>query len=111
MTYLLMSLPFIGIGFVVFTAGAVHAHSRGFARRYFSSWAATVAALIVLTAVFDNVMMAAGFFDYGAEEISGLRFGLMPLEDFLYPFAGALLLAGIWQLLGGDRETSESNDG
>ena len=103
MTYLLMSLPFVGAGAVMFLLGAGHAHRRGAARRYFSSWAATAVALLILTAVFDNIMMMAGFFDYGADEISGARFGLIPLEDFLYPFAGALLLAGAWQLLGGNR--------
>jgi len=109
-TYLLMSLPFVGAGAVVFLAGAVNARRRGSARRYVSTWAATTTALLILTAVFDNVMMAAGFFDYGAEEISGVRFGLMPLEDFLYPFAGALLLAGTWQLLGGVGGRKERTD-
>ncbi|WP_105567083.1 lycopene cyclase domain-containing protein [Microbacterium halophytorum] len=103
MTYALMSLPFIGAGLVVFVVGAVHAHRRGSARRYLTSWAAATAALLVLTAVFDNVMMAAGFFGYGSEQISGLRLVLMPVEDFLYPIAGALLLSGVWQLLDGQR--------
>lgn len=98
MTYLLMSLPFLGVALIVFGAGIEHARRRGSIRRYLSSWAAATMALLLLTAVFDNVMMAAGFFDYGADEISGLRFGLMPLEDFLYPIAGALLLSGTWQL-------------
>lgn len=110
MTYLLMSLPFVGAGSVVFLIGAVHAGRRGTANRYFSSWSVATAALLVLTAVFDNLMMAAGFFDYGAEEISGVRLVLMPVEDFLYPFAGALLLAGVWQLLGAPEETGERSD-
>lgn len=111
MTYLLMSLPFLGVGVVVFAIGGVHARRRGAVRRYFSSWAAATVALLVLTAVFDNVMMAAGFFDYGSEQISGLRLGLMPIEDFLYPLAGALLLSGVWQLLNGPRETRGHGDG
>ncbi len=98
MTYLLMSLPFLGAALIVFAIGVGHSHRRGQVRRYLSSWAAATAALLVLTAVFDNVMMAAGFFDYGADEISGMRLGLIPLEDFLYPIAGALLLSGTWQL-------------
>ncbi|HJB62687.1 MAG TPA: lycopene cyclase domain-containing protein [Candidatus Microbacterium pullistercoris] len=111
MTYLLMSLPFLGVGVVVFAIGGAHARRRGAVRRYFSSWAAATVALLVLTAVFDNVMMAAGFFDYGSEQISGLRLGLMPIEDFLYPLAGALLLSGVWQLLNGPRETRGHGDG
>lgn len=111
MTYLLMSLPFLGIGLVVFAIGAVHAHRRGNIGRYFASWTLATAVLLVLTAIFDNVMMAAGFFDYGNDEISGLRLGLMPLEDFFYPIAGALLLAGIWQMLSRATDTEEGADG
>lgn len=110
MTYLVMSLPFLGAALLVFTAGAVHARRRGTVSHYFSAWAVTTAVLLVLTAVFDNVMMAAGFFDYGADEISGIRFALMPVEDFLYPIAGALLIAGVWQLLGGAKETRRRTD-
>lgn len=99
MTYLLMSTPFVGVGLVVFLLGALHARRRRITRRYLSSWAATTIVLLILTAIFDNVMMAAGFFDYGTEQISGVRLLLMPVEDFLYPIAGALLLAGVWQLL------------
>ncbi|UNK70299.1 lycopene cyclase domain-containing protein [Microbacterium sp. H1-D42] len=110
MTYLLMSLPFLAVGILAFLLGAAHAHRRGAVGRYFSSWAAATGALLALTAVFDNVMMAAGFFDYGIDQISGIRFGLMPFEDFLYPLAGALLLAGVWQLLTADRETGEHAD-
>lgn len=111
MTYLLMSLPFVGAAVIVFCAGAVHANRRESVGRYFASWAKTCLALLVLTAVFDNVMMAAGLFDYGSEEISGLRLGLIPLEDLLYPFAGALLLAGLWQLFGANTQERESVDG
>lgn len=102
MTYLLMSLPFLAVATVVFVAGVLHARRRRAARRYLASWGATTIALLVLTGVFDNVMIAAGFFDYGTEHVSGFRLGLVPAEDFLYPLAGALLLAGVWQLLGAE---------
>lgn len=104
MTYLLMSIPFLAAGLIVFLIGARHARRRGTGRQYLAAWGAATAALLVLTAIFDNVMMAAGFFDYGAGHITGIRFVLMPVEDFVYPLAGALLLAGVWQLVGGSRE-------
>ena len=66
--------------------------------------------LLVLTAVFDNVMIAAGFFEYAEEGVTGIRFVLMPVEDFLYPLAGALLLAGAWELLSGTRPRTERTD-
>jgi len=110
MTYLLMSLPFIAIALVVFGLGALHARRRGALGPYLSAWAVATASLIVLTVIFDNVMMAAGFFDYGAEHISGVRLGLIPVEDLLYPVAGALLLSGVWEMLGGVGERGDTRD-
>lgn len=107
MTYLLMSLPFAVVGLVVFALGAITAHRRHVIRRYLASWALALLALLILTAVFDNVMMAAGFFDYGPDQISGLRLGLMPWEDFLYPIAGALLLAGVWEMFSAPTKRTE----
>lgn len=110
MTYLLLSLPFVGVSVLVFIIGALHARRHSDAGRYFSAWAVATIALLALTAVFDNIMIAAGFFDYREDGISGIRFALMPIEDFLYPLAGALLLSGVWQLLVGANETSAARE-
>lgn len=56
-------------------------------------------ALLVLTAVFDSVMIASGLFSYAPDLISGLRIGLAPLEDFAYPVAAVLALPAFWALL------------
>lgn len=58
------------------------------------------AVLAALTVVFDNLMIAAGFFDYGDGHITGLRIGLVPVEDLAYPLAGLLLLPALWWGLG-----------
>ncbi|WP_426186995.1 lycopene cyclase domain-containing protein [Microbacterium sp. TWP3-1-2b2] len=110
MTYLLMSVPFIVIALIVFGLGALHARRRDAVGLYLSAWAVATASLIVLTVIFDNVMMAAGFFDYGVEHISGVRLGLIPVEDLLYPVAGALLLSGTWEMLGGAGRRGETRD-
>ena len=55
--------------------------------------------LVVLTAVFDTVMIATGLFAYSDAHLSGPRIGLAPIEDFAYPIAGVLLLAGLWNLI------------
>jgi hypothetical protein len=36
---------------------------------------------------------------YAGPRISGMRLGLVPLEDFSYPVAALLLLPGLWLLL------------
>jgi len=111
MTYLLMSLPFIAIALIAFGLGALHARRRGALGPYLSAWAVATASLIILTVIFDNVMMAAGFFDYGADHISGVRLGLIPIEDLMYPIAGALLLSGAWQMLGGGHDEGDIESG
>ncbi|MCU1431998.1 MAG: prenyltransferase, partial [Actinotalea sp.] len=54
----------------------------------------------LMTAVFDNLMIAAGLFEYGESKLAGLSIGLAPVEDLAYPLAGVLLLPALWHLLG-----------
>src|SRR5690625_3863068 len=56
-------------------------------------------ALMVLTAIFDSLMIHADLFYYADELISGVRIGLAPIEDFAYPIAGVLLLPALWRVL------------
>ncbi|MCU1513091.1 MAG: lycopene cyclase [Microbacteriaceae bacterium] len=56
--------------------------------------------LFVMTAVFDNVMIAIGLVGYDHSRISGSFIGLAPVEDFAYALAAALLLPSLWVLLG-----------
>ncbi|GAA1123169.1 lycopene cyclase domain-containing protein [Arthrobacter flavus] len=54
--------------------------------------------LLILTAVFDNLMIQLGFFGYNPEWISGVFVGVAPLEDFAYPLAAVVLLPALWTL-------------
>ena len=64
--------------------------------RHWAAVAAAGGALVVLTAVFDNVMIAAELYEYGDVGTSGIRVGLAPIEDFAYPVACALGVPGLW---------------
>ena len=68
---------------------------------FWGALGASTVLLFVLTAVFDNLMIAVGIMTYTDQNISGVQVGLAPLEDFAYPLAGVLLLPGLWLLLGG----------
>lgn len=68
-------------------------------RPHLGAVAVTAAALLILTAVFDTVMIAAGFFHYPEEQLLGVHVGLAPLEDFAYPLAAAALLPVVWHIL------------
>jgi lycopene cyclase domain-containing protein len=61
----------------------------------------SLAVLLVLTAVFDNVMIASGLFDYGRQTLLGPRVGLAPIEDFSYPVCVVLFAPALWWLAGG----------
>ena len=95
MTYPLIVLPFLVVTAVV---TALSARRPGSGRRMGAS-AVTAAALLVLTAVFDNVMIASGLFTYPAEHLSGLRIGLAPIEDFAYPLCAAFGVPAVAALL------------
>jgi lycopene cyclase domain-containing protein len=93
-TYLLVDLPFLGAVVVV-------ALAAGLARRAPRWRAVGLAAipLVLLTAVFDNVIVGTGIVAYDADRISGIRLGAMPIEDFGYVLAAVVLLPSLWSLL------------
>jgi lycopene cyclase domain-containing protein len=67
-------------------------------------WAAvglTAAVLLVMTAVFDNIMIGVGLVAYDPERISGAFIGIAPLEDFAYAIAAIVGLPSLWHLLAG----------
>lgn len=95
MTYPLIVLPFAGIALVVVLLTLRRPY---FGRRMAASGVAA-AVLVVLTAIFDNAMIAAGLFTYPEEHLSGLRVGLAPVEDFSYAICAAFLVPAVFALL------------
>ena len=59
----------------------------------------TLAILLVMTAVFDNVMISVGLVAYNETLISGAFIGVAPLEDFAYAIAAVVGLPSLWALL------------
>ncbi|SDX33873.1 lycopene cyclase domain-containing protein [Arthrobacter sp. cf158] len=109
MTYLWLALAFIAAAAV---AGVIFARQgtrsgearsgearSGEAAKHWKAVALAFAALAVLTAVFDSVMIGMELFHYDASHILGLKVGLAPIEDFAYPLAGVVALPGLWMWL------------
>ena len=95
MTYWLINAAFLAV-----VAGLVIAAT---ASRRSPRWAAVGLAgvlILVMTAVFDNVMIAVGLVAYAPEHISGAFIGIAPLEDFAYAIAAVVGLPCLWSLLG-----------
>ena len=59
--------------------------------------------VLLMTAVFDNVMIGVGLVGYDEAKISGAFIGIAPLEDFAYAIAAVVLLPSLWCLIGGKR--------
>ena len=69
-------------------------------------WAAvgiTLGVVLVMTAVFDNIMISVGLVAYNESLISGAFIGAAPLEDFAYTIAAVVGLPSLWVLLGPSR--------
>jgi lycopene cyclase domain-containing protein len=100
MTYALLSVGFLALAAAVLGVALATAPDRArLVRRWWLPVVIAGVVLVVLTAVFDNVMVAVGLMTYAPGRISGAHVGLVPLEDFAYPVAGLLLLPALWLLL------------
>lgn len=61
---------------------------------------ATAVLLVVLTAVFDTLMIRVGLYEYQPGKILGVHVGWAPVEDFAYSLAAALGVPVLWTLIG-----------
>lgn len=95
-----MTYPLIVIPFVLATIVVVLATMRrpDFGHRMAASGVAA-GILVILTAVFDNVMIASGLIDYPEQHLSGIFIGVAPIEDFSYAVCAAFLVPAVFELL------------
>ena len=52
--------------------------------------------MILITAVFDNLIVSTGIVGYDASKISGIMVGAAPIEDFAYTIAAVLIVPSVW---------------
>lgn len=94
-----MTFSLINAVFLVLAAAVLVAARRRRGRPRAAPVLLAVLVLTVLTAVFDNVMIAADLFAYDDDRRLGVLLGRAPIEDFAYPLGAALLLPALWHLL------------
>jgi len=92
MTYSLLNLVFVAISMVVIMLlrGSTSLRSVLF----------TTLALLVLSLIGDNFIVATGIVEYDPTKIAGLRVGVAPVEDFAYALVAGALVPVIWNRLG-----------
>jgi lycopene cyclase domain-containing protein len=102
MTYLWLSVVFLAVVVLVLAAAVAAAGGRRGAliARWWMPITAAGVAVLILTAVFDNLMISSGLMEYAAATLSGVFIGVAPLEDFAYPVSGLILLPSLWFLFG-----------
>jgi lycopene cyclase domain-containing protein len=98
MTYWLLNLLFL-------TAVAVVALAAMLSKREprWRAVAITLVGVLIMTAIFDNVMISVGLVGYSESKITGVFVGVAPIEDFAYAVAAVVLLPAIWTLRGKPR--------
>ncbi|NBR65492.1 MAG: lycopene cyclase domain-containing protein [Micrococcales bacterium] len=91
MNYLALNVVFMLIAFVILNV---------FVRK--SSWKLigwTLLVMVLVTLIFDNLIVALGIVDYDTTKISGVLLGLVPIEDFAYTVVSVLAVSAIWHKL------------
>lgn len=63
----------------------------------------TLALLLLLTAIFDSLIIAANIVAYDSEKILGLTIGSAPIEDFFYTILVVFMIPALWRKLGARR--------
>lgn len=94
MTYLLLNLVFLAV------AACLIAGRDAFNIRAVS---VTLAALLAMTAVFDNLIIMAGIVDYDPSKILGIYINQAPVEDFFYAVLAAILVPALWNKIGKEK--------
>lgn len=102
-TYLVLNFVFLAVVLFVF---------RKYLTKPSKTWWLSLGSLLVLTAVFDNIMIASGFVSYDPEKIIGLYVGIAPIEDFMYAILAAILAPVLWRVFNkGAQETKQKRTG
>jgi lycopene cyclase domain-containing protein len=91
MTYLALNMTFMFIAFV--TLNLVSRKSPWRAIGFTMLW------MLLVTLVFDNIIIGLEIVGYDKTKISGILLGLAPIEDFAYTIVAVLAVSIIWTKL------------
>jgi lycopene cyclase domain-containing protein len=99
--YLVLDAVFVGfaVGIGIATAIAAARHGHRLGRPILAGVGAGVV-LLVMTIVFDNVIVGLHVVAYDPARILGVRIGVVPIEDLAYAIAAVVLLPSMAYLFG-----------
>lgn len=96
MTYAALAAVFVAGSAAVAVATSV---LRGLTARWWLTTGITIAVLLILTVVFDSLMIMADLFRFDEESMLGVRVWQAPIEDLAWPVAAGLLLPALREVL------------
>jgi lycopene cyclase domain-containing protein len=93
-----MNLSYLMLN-LLFTWFAWALHRKNIRRLALKPVLLSLAVVLLMTAVFDNVIVGLGIVDYDPLRILGARLGVAPIEDFGYAIVGAFGIPALWNRL------------
>ncbi|HBB38782.1 MAG TPA: lycopene cyclase domain-containing protein [Candidatus Aquiluna sp.] len=84
MTYLLLTASVLAAAMIYFFLMRSYIASKPLV--------AALAVMLLITAIFDNVIIATGIVAYDEAKISGIKIGVAPIEDFAYTLVALLVV-------------------
>lgn len=91
-TYLLINCVFLAVTLLLLRV-----------RRVNKAQVISLLALLVLTAIFDSIIIWLGIVGYNSDKILGIFIGNAPIEDFFYALFAVLVAPAIWEGLKGQK--------
>ena len=68
-----------------------------------TTWWFALIMLIILTGIFDNLIVALMIVGYDPSKTLGIRIGVAPIEDFFYALVAMIIVPTLWNR-GGESE-------
>jgi lycopene cyclase domain-containing protein len=62
------------------------------------SWWMTLLILLILTAVFDSILVGMSIVGYDTDRILGVYIGNAPIEDFFYAVMAVIIVPALWNV-------------
>lgn len=92
MTYAALAAIFVLASGVI---AAVTSARRGLDGRWWAATGLTITALVILTIIFDSLMIISDLFRFNDDLLLGVRLWQAPVEDLAWPVAAGLLLPSL----------------
>ena len=73
-------------------------------------WLLTLVLLLIMTAVFDSLIIHFKVVGYDVNKILGIYVGKAPIEDFFYAIASVILAPTLWGYFNKKDAKKDSND-